>query len=423
MSKLDAAVLDEVGTRPSRLPQARWILACVLFITVISAFFDRISISVLFTNTDFQNAMGTGFNPTLLGLLMTSFLFAYGLSSAMLSFVGDVFGPRKCLAAGAVIWAILMACMGSAGSFGLMLTYRVLLGVFEGPQYSLIGSLVKRWFPPGERARATSIWMVASPLGSMIGFPVTIFLVAGYGWRMSFFVLAAINLLLILPLVLLFVRDAPPGGPVAVEAEKRASYRESVSLFIRDWRFWMIVISTSGSLTYLWGLNSWLPSYLVKVHSVDLQQATLFASMPFFLMFVGELAGAFIADRTGRSAVVSGVSLFLAGVVMYFVPRMHDAQSASMLIGVSTFFWGACTPTKNALALSILPLGAVATGVGLYNGIGNLVGSLSPVAMGALIGATGSYETGFMVIIASSIIGSMALVPLMFAGQGEAKRK
>jgi len=407
MSKLDTAdILDSVGARASRLPQTRWLLAFVLFITVISAFLDRVSVSVLFTNTVFQDAMGTGFNPTLLGLLMTSFLFAYGLSSAALSFVGDVFGPRRCLAVGAVIWGVLMACMGTAGSFGVMLTYRVLLGVFEGPQYSLIGSLVKRWFPPGERARATSIWMVASPLGSMVGFPLTIFLVAGYGWRMSFFVLAAINILLILPLVLMFVRDQPPGGAASVETvQPRTSYRQSVSLFIRDWRFWMIVISTSGSLTYLWGLNSWLPTYLVKVHHVDLQQATFFASLPFFLMFVGEIAGALVADRTGRSALVSGVSLFLAGAVMYFVPWMHEAQSAGLLIGVSAFFWGACTPTKNALALSILPLGAVATGVGLYNGIGNLVGSLSPVAMGALIAFTGSYQTGFMVIIASSIIG------------------
>ena len=135
----------------------------------------------------------------------------------------------------------------------------------------------------------------------------------------------------------------------------------------------MIVISTSGSLTYLWGLNSWLPTYLVQVHHVDLKQSTLFASLPFFLMFVGEIAGALIADRTGRAAMVSGVSLFLAGAVMYFVPWMDDAESAGLLIGVSAFFWGACTPTKNALALSILPLGAVATGVGLYNGIGNLV--------------------------------------------------
>ncbi len=47
---------------------------------MLSAFFDRISVAVLFTNTDFQNAMGTGFNPTLLGLLMTSFVFAYGCS-------------------------------------------------------------------------------------------------------------------------------------------------------------------------------------------------------------------------------------------------------------------------------------------------------------------------------------------------------
>jgi hypothetical protein len=54
----------------------RWAVAVILFLGVISAFFDRISIAVLFTNVTFQNDMGIGFDPTKLGLLMTSFVFA-----------------------------------------------------------------------------------------------------------------------------------------------------------------------------------------------------------------------------------------------------------------------------------------------------------------------------------------------------------
>src|SRR5690242_3220762 len=100
------AASDEPERPASRL---RWAIAFVLFLAVLSAFFDRISVAVLFTNTDFQNAMGTGFNPTLLGLLMTAFVFAYGCSGLLLSFVGDVYGLRRTLAAGSAAWGVVMA--------------------------------------------------------------------------------------------------------------------------------------------------------------------------------------------------------------------------------------------------------------------------------------------------------------------------
>jgi sugar phosphate permease len=391
----------------------RWAVAFVLFLAVISAFFDRISVAVLFTNTAFQNDMGTGFNPTLLGLLMTSFLFAYGLSGLLLSFVGDLFGPRRSLAVGAAFWGVAMTLMGGAGGFTSMLTYRVLLGIAEGPQFSLTNSLVKRWFPPREQARANSIWMIGSPLGSAIGFPLTIFLVSNYGWRASFFGLAALNLVIILPLVLMFVRDWPSEAAKPAADAPKTSYSAQIRAFSSDWRFWMLVIFNSAALIYLWGLNSWLPSYLIKVRHFDPRQTGIFASLPFVLMFFGEILSAILSDRIGRRAGVCFVALLSAGICMYLVALIPDPQAAAVMIAVSAFFWGAALPPLFALGLQILPSGAVAAGVGVYNGIGNLIGAFSPLAIGAIIGSTGSFDMGLSVIVGAAIIGSFAMVPLI----------
>jgi sugar phosphate permease len=399
----------------ARASRWRWAVASVLFLAVISAFFDRISVAVLFTNTSFQNDMGIGFNPTLLGLLMTSFLFAYGASGLLLSFVGDIWGPRRSLAIGATLWGGAMVLMGLAGGFISMLFYRVLLGVAEGPQFSLTNSLVQRWFPPREQARANSVWMIGSPLGSAIGFPLTIYLVTSYGWRSSFYVLAGLNLLIILPLILLFIRDQP-GGPDVEARPSRPStsaYLAQVRVFFTDWRFWMLVIFNSAALIYLWGLNSWLPSYLVKVRHFDLRQAGIFASLPFILMFCGEVLSAVLSDRIGRRAVVCFCSLLMAGVCMYLVAVIPDNQSAAMMIAVSAFFWGGALPPLFALGIQILPAGAVAAGVGVYNGIGNLVGAFSPLVIGAIIAATGSFDLGLSVIVGAAIVGSLAMLPLV----------
>jgi MFS family permease len=116
---------------------------------------------------------------------MTAFVFAYGCSGVLLSFVGDLFGLRRSLAVSATCWGIFMMLMGGAGSFTAMLSLRILLGVVEGPQFSITNSLVKRWFPKSEQARANSIWMIGSPLGSAIGFPIMIYLETVFGWRRS----------------------------------------------------------------------------------------------------------------------------------------------------------------------------------------------------------------------------------------------
>ena len=397
----------------------RWIIAFILFLAVLSAFFDRISVAVLFTNTDFQNTMGTGFNPTLLGLLMTSFVFAYGCSGLLLSFVGDLYGLRRSLAIGTAFWGVFMALMAGAGSFTTMLSLRILLGIAEGPQFAITNSLVKRWFPTREQARANSIWMMGSPLGSAIGFPLMIYLETTFGWRSAFMFLAVLNGLIILPLVLMFLRDHPPGAsaPLApttpAETAARPTYLSQVGLYCRDWRFWILVVFNSAALIYLWGLNSWLPSYLIKVRGFDPRQTSLYSFLPFFMMFLGEVGAAALSDRLGRRAIICLGGLFSAGVAMYAVSVVSDAQTAALLIAVSAFFWGSALPPLFALSLQILPARAVASGVGVFNGIGNIVGALSPVAIGALIAHTGSFDAGLMVLVGATVLGSAAMIPLV----------
>ena len=131
-------------------PAGRWLVALVLLAALMSAFFDRISIAVLFTNAEFHSAIGTGFDPAKLGLLMTAFLIPYALSAFLLSFTGDLFGPRRALCLAAVVWGCLMLLMGSVASYGMMIAYRVGLGITEGPQFSWPIKAVKRWFPPAE---------------------------------------------------------------------------------------------------------------------------------------------------------------------------------------------------------------------------------------------------------------------------------
>jgi MFS family permease len=84
----------------------RWVITGNLLWTVLAGFFDRISVAVLFSDKAFQDAMGTGFDPTLLDLLMTSFLVAYGVSGVALGWLVDFYGPRRMLASASYVGAV-----------------------------------------------------------------------------------------------------------------------------------------------------------------------------------------------------------------------------------------------------------------------------------------------------------------------------
>ncbi|HEY0144544.1 MAG TPA: MFS transporter, partial [Methylovirgula sp.] len=144
-------------------------MVVVLLVAVTAAFFDRINIAVLFTNADFKHAIGVGNNPAMLGLLMTGFVVAYGVSALILSVSSDLFGPRRTLSVIALLLGVIMAIMGGAASYAMMLTGRVLIGLTEGPQFGSTNVAVKQWFPPHERGLASAIWGIGAPLGSMIG--------------------------------------------------------------------------------------------------------------------------------------------------------------------------------------------------------------------------------------------------------------
>ncbi len=394
--------------------RARWGVTAILLLAITTAFFDRINVAVLFGNREFQEAIGIA-NPALMGLLMTAFVFPYGASVMLFSVSGDVFGPRRTLSAIAAALAFIMAFMGSVSSYSLMIASRIAIGVVEGPQFGTATATVKRWFAPKEQALATAFWTIGSPLGSMIGFPLVIFLVAQYGWRASFFVLAALNALIVFPIIWFFLRDNPPGGPVSATPAKEASISvgEALGILAGNWRYWMLPIFNSGTLIYLWGLNSWLPTYLQQARGFSLTMTGAYSALTFAAMMVGQLSFAWLADRTGKRAAVCGFAQFMTGVSVYLAAVAPNADTAALCIALSAYFWGGATPPLFALSLQIIPARITAMGFGLFAGFANLVGSAAPFIIGVLVSRTGDFQAGLIFLVLSCMVTSLAMIPLM----------
>ena len=399
---------------PASRSPLRWVVALVLCIAIIAAFFDRISIAVLFENKGFQAAIGTGGNRALLGLLMTVFVFAYGFSSVLLSFVGDLFGARRSLVISTLSWGALMGLMGATSSYAALLVYRALLGLAEGPQFALVNAIVRNWFGERERGGANSLWVIGSPLGSAIGFPLAIFIVTEFGWRASFYVLGAINIVIVLPLILGLVRDRPPGAAaVKPPPASRTSYLADLAVIFRDWRYWMLTIYNCALLFYLWGFNAWLPSYLQAARHFNPRELGIFSALPFLFTVAGELGAGFLSDRLGRRAIFCFIGLGGGGILMYAVSLIAEPHLAAIVMALSAGLWGVGVPGLFVMAIEISPAAITATSVGAISGIGNLFGALAPLLMGLTITRFGSFDAGLSLLVVTSLVGACAMLPLL----------
>jgi sugar phosphate permease len=390
-------------------------MSIVLLIAITTAFFDRINVAVLFTNAEFHADIGVS-DPASMGLLMTAFVLPYGISALLFSIFGDYFGPRRTLSGIAGILAAVMAAMGALSSYPLMLAGRVMIGLTEGPQFGTAIATVKRWYVPREQALGNAIWTIGSPLGAAIGFPLVIYLVVNYGWRVSFFALAALNALIVLPIIWFFLRDRPPEGtmsPVAPSAEDKLSFGAAILIVIRDPRFWLLTIFNCGVLIYLWGLNSWLPTYLQQARGFNVAQTAFYSSLPYVLMIGGQFLAAWVSDLIGRRAIVCGFNLFMTGVFVYLTSIVPDATTAAWCVALSAGFWGGTAPTLFTLGAQIMPPKVTAAGFGLYGGIGNIAGAFAPLIIGMLVASTGGFTAGLQFLVFCCIGGSLAMIPLM----------
>lgn len=392
----------------------RWSVPAALFACVLLAFFDKISIAALFSDHEFQQAMGIGFDPTRLGLLMSAFLFSYGFSSMLLSGIGDRLNPVKVLIGMMVTWGVLMVLMGMTRSYHTMMTLRILLGIAEGPLLPMAYAIVRQAFPQRLQARATMLWLLGTPIGAALGFPVTLFILSRFNWETTFFFMAFLTVPVML-LVLFGMRHLNVARPAAstiskpAVAERKQLRRE---LFSTP-HFWMICLFNIAFLTYLWGMNGWLPSYLIEGKGIHLEHAGYLSSLPFIAMLLGEVVGAWLSDKMDRRALACFISLCGAGIGLGVVLYMQGTYSVIAAMSFSTFMWGAGAPNIFALLAKATSSRVSATAGGVFNGLGNFAGALAPVLMGALIAATGNMDNGLLFLVVMAFVGCAILLPLL----------
>lgn len=293
----------------------RWWGIATLFLVVAISYVDRINISILITDKDFLAHIGlTPDDRTRQGLLATAFMVGYGFSALLFTPVcAELFGVRKSLIAGLMLWGVVTFLSPAMNSYGLLLASRILLGVSEGPLFSLAGAYIKAHFDSNENGKPNSIVNMGTGLGLAVGYPFVGYLVAAHDWETSFHVLGLINILLGIPLVLAFIHMPKS----AVPQDKPRSFGEAATKVATIFRgalhtryLVLVTVLTAAFLSYLWGSSNWLPAYLKESRGFSMREMGWLASLPQYATVIAVFIGGVIIDRVERRNVPL---IFVAG--------------------------------------------------------------------------------------------------------------
>ena len=141
-------------------------------------------------------AVDLGIPTSRLGLVGGAYTFAAAVTGIAGTRFLDRFDRRTAL--GTAILGLVLATFtgGLATGFGSMLAARLLAGAFGGPATSLALSIVADQVPPERRGKALGAVMSAFSVASVLGVPAGLELARIGGWRMPFFAVAGLGLVL-----------------------------------------------------------------------------------------------------------------------------------------------------------------------------------------------------------------------------------
>lgn len=307
----------------------RWSILALLFTAAVINYIDRGTISVALPLV----AHDLRFGPQMKGVLLSAFFCSYALMQIPVGWVVDRVNLRWFFTIMFLLWSVAQELTGLATSLGMLMVFRILLGIGESVYMPGAVKIISLLFAPAERGSATGLFHCGSFLGLVIGAPLTALIISRYGWHYMFSIVG----LMALPWLAAWLPAFPShlsGGDSARRPEPREQrHRTGPISFNRNLVAICIGEFTSGYLWFL--LVTWLPDYLIAGRHLGLVTAGLYASLPYLIFTVTEPLGGWIADKLVRSgfsenlvrkSVVSVGSLF--GLLLIPATRVSSPATA-----------------------------------------------------------------------------------------------
>lgn len=349
-----------------------------------------------------------------MGVLLSSFLWAYAFCQLPGGVLIDRVGPRRLLGAGLFLWSLAQIAAGLAGSVVQFAAARVALGIGEAPMFSSSARVVRDWYNVRNRGLATGIFNCSSTLGPTIAPPLLTVLMLSFGWRWMFLIVGIAGVLVAAVWFLIYreVREAKLTAEEQAILDDGQPPSVAHAITFREWRrlftyrmTWGLLLGFFGIVYLLWLFQAWLPGYLEMQRHMSLQKTGWVAAIPFAFGVVGSIGTGFVADRllaAGFSPINSRrvpavVSLLGMALFTFLAAEATSNGMAVSCISAVVFFAGAASAMGWALVSVAAPETITGSLGGIMNFGGYIGGALAPMTTGFIVQATGNFVPALIV--------------------------
>lgn len=404
----------------------RWFIAALIFFITLINFIDRSAISFVIAPLKQE----FGFTDTQFGMILSAFGVGYIFMTIIGGWLVDKWGPRFVWPIAAVAWSLCVALLGFASGFWGFIWIRLLLGVSEGPHFPAITRSISNWLSPQERATALGLGLVAIPLSSVVGAPITSYLVADFGWRAMFFIISSIGIVWAIVWYFCFT-DRPQDSKYVSEEEKKliatpsrmSSEKQKVAI---DWRFILthpaLIANNIAYFAFgymLFFATLWLPGYFLTQHNLNLKSVGWYLTIPWLVSAVFLKAGGLLSDylykktgsgRLSRSHLI-WVCQLLAAIFFVLLSYTNTLGPSIFFLSLGLGFGMMPQPAFFSVNIDVAKHRA-GTAQGLTSSCLSLGGIVGPILTGRLIDLTGNYQGAFLLL--AGLTGVAVLTVILF---------
>jgi ACS family glucarate transporter-like MFS transporter len=436
--------MDRLATEPAARPTRirHWILLLLFLLTTVN-FADRATLSIV--GTDLANQLKL--DPVAMGYVFSAFAWAYVLCQIPGGWLLDRFGSKRIYFWSILLWSLFTLLQGFIGALEataavlVLFALRFLLGVAESPSFPANARIVAAWFPTAERGTASAIFNSAQYFATVLFSPIMGWITHSFGWPPVFWFMGGIGLLFaaVWPRLLHGPREHPAvnaaeiahiaGGGGLVDLDRPGSTRAPVrwamlGQLLGNRMLAGIYLGQYCIVTLTWFFLTWFPIYLVKERGMSILQVGFAAALPALCGFVGGIAGGWFSDlllRRGCSLTVARKTPIVAGLLLSvsMVACNYVGTQWTVILIMSLAFFGKGIGALGWAVISDTSPKTV-TGLcgGLFNTFGNIAGIVTPIAIGYILKATGSFNWALVYVSAHAALAIASYLVIV----GEIKR-
>jgi MFS transporter, ACS family, D-galactonate transporter len=408
-----------VAERPTRARLA--VLALVTAATMLN-YLDRSVMSVAAKPMTHE----LGISPVLLGAIFSAFSWTYALAQIPGGLLLDRLGTRLTYALSLTLWSAFTLLHGFAFNVQVLLGLRCGLGITEAPCYPCNSRILARWFPQGERARATGVYSVGQYFGLAFLSPLLFWIVANWGWRSLFMLVGAIGIVFGLSWYAIYRDPAESrranaaelahigaGGPAKTAVQFSWS---KVGRLIAKRQILGASLGQFCSNSALVFLITWFPTYLTTERHLDFLKSGFFVVLPYVAASVGVLVGGLASDwlirRTGSPSIGRKVPVIVGLLLVSTIVALVGIADNTLLIlvmSVAAFGQGICNLGWTLIA-DVAPESEIGLTGGLFNLCANCAGIVTPMVIGIVVQVSGSFRGALLYIGAMALLGVLSYV-------------